>query len=282
MSDSPGSFIGTVQELPVLRRIQAGLLLDGAELGEILLPARELAGAEPPAERLSVFVFEDGEGRPRATLRRPKAMPGEVARLQVAAVNRIGAFLDWGLPKDLLLPFAEQRPGAGQRLQEGHWQLVKVVRDRDGRLFASARLDRFLEDTCEAYQQGEAVTVTVVQATDLGYKVAVADRYWGLLDAAGTAPRPGRKLTAYVQRLRADRRLSLTLDAPGAAKSEGLAERILARLESEQGSLPLSDRSDPAAIRAAFGCSKNAFKQAIGKLYRERRIVIADHGIRLP
>jgi len=269
---------GTTRTLSVLKRVPAGLLLDGGPLGEVLLPARELDDHVAAVETVEVFLYQDGEGQPRATLGRPKVMPGEVARLRVVDTGRVGAFLDWGLPKDLLLPFAEQ----GNRPEVGRWQLVKVVRDREGRLFASARLDSYLEDTCEAYQQGDAVPLIVVQRTDLGYKVAVNNRYWGLLQApAGAPPRPGQRLTGYVQRLRADRRLSLTLDPPGAAKSDQLGERILARLERADGFLPLADKSAPDAIRAAFGCSKNAFKQAIGKLYKAGRIEISDDGIRL-
>ncbi|HCJ64690.1 MAG TPA: hypothetical protein DHV78_10505, partial [Alcanivorax sp.] len=139
-----------------------------------------------------------------------------------------------------------------------------------------------LEDTCDAYRQGDAVPLMVVQSTDLGYKVAVDNRYWGLLQAPpGVAPpRPGQRFTGYVQRLRADGRLSLTLDPPGAAKSDQLGERILARLEASDGFLALGDKSSPEAIRAAFGCSKNAFKQAIGKLYKAGRIAIERDGIR--
>lgn len=275
---APGTLLGSIRTLTVLKRIPAGLLLDGDDLGEVLLPARELADDATDVDALEVFLYEDGDGRPRATLGRPKAMPGEVARLRVVDTSRVGAFLDWGLPKDLLLPFAEQ----GNRPEVGRWQLVKVVRDRDGRPFASALLDRHLEDTCDAYRQGDAVPLVVVQSTDLGYKVAVDNRYWGLLQAppGATAPRPGQRLTGYVQRLRADGRLSLTLDPPGAAKSDQLGERILARLEASDGFLALGDKSTPEAIRAAFGCSKNAFKQAIGKLYKAERIEILDDGIR--
>ena len=133
---APGMLLGTLRTLTVLKRIPAGLLLDGEDLGEVLLPARELADDAADVEALEVFLYEDGDGRPRATLGRPKAMPGEVARLRVVDTSRVGAFLDWGLPKDLLLPFAEQ----GNRPEVGRWQLVKVVRDRDGRPFASALL----------------------------------------------------------------------------------------------------------------------------------------------
>ncbi|WP_323745850.1 CvfB family protein [Alloalcanivorax profundimaris] len=275
--DAMEAAIGAVAVLPVLRRVRAGLLLDGGALGELLLPARELGDDAPPAS-LRVFVYEDGDGRPRASARLPRLLPGQVGRLRVVSVNRVGAFLDWGLPKDLLLPFAEQ----GNRPEPGRWQTVRVVRDRAGRLFASARLDRWLDDTCDAFAQGEAVPLVVVQRTELGYKVAVADRYWGLLAVDGDrALKPGQRLTGYVARLRADRRLSLSLDPPGAAKREGVAERVLQRLRREDGFLPLGDKSPPDDIRAAFGCSKNAFKQAIGKLYKDGEIVIEPAGIRL-
>ncbi|MFC6329034.1 CvfB family protein [Alloalcanivorax gelatiniphagus] len=274
---SPHPDTGTVAVLPVLRRVRAGLLLDGGTLGEVLLPAREM-GEDPTAASLRVFLYEDGDGQPRASARLPRLLPGQVGRLRVVSVSRVGAFLDWGLPKDLLLPFAEQ----GNRPEVGRWQTVRVVRDRSGRLFASARLDRWLEDTCDQFAQGDAVSLVVVQRTELGYKVAVEDRYWGLLAEDGAADlKPGQRLTGYVQRLREDRRLSLSPNPPGAAKREGVAERVLQRLRREDGFLPLGDKSAPEDIRAAFGCSKNAFKQAIGKLYKDGEIVIEPAGIRL-
>lgn len=265
--------------LPVRKRIQAGLLLDGGELGELLLPARELADQTETPESVRVFVYSDGADRLHATLHMPRLLPGQIGRLRVVSVGPVGAFLDWGLPKDLLLPFAEQ----GNRPEPGGWQTVCVARDRDNRLYASTHLDRYLQDTCDAYRQGDAVPLVVVRRTDLGYKVAADHRYWGLLaDEGERALRPGQRLTGYVQRLRADHRLSLSLHPSGATKRDDLAERILARLEQGGGQLPLSDKSAPAEILAAFGCSKNAFKEAIGKLYKERRIVIEREGIRLP
>lgn len=275
MEDQPA--VGDVAVLPVRRRVRAGLLLDGGALGEVLLPDREVDG-ELTAKALRVFLYEDGDGQVRASARLPRLLPGQVGRLRVVSVSRVGAFLDWGLPKDLLLPFAEQ----GNRPEVGRWQTVRVVRDRAGRLFASARLDRWLEDICDAYAQGDAVPLVVVQRTELGYKVAVDDRYWGLLAEDGQRDlKPGQRLTGYVQRLRTDRRLSLSANPPGAAKREGVAERVLQRLRQEDGFLPLGDKSPPDDIRAAFGCSKNAFKQAIGKLYKDGEIVIEPAGIRL-
>ena len=269
--------IGDVAVLPVARRVRAGLLLDAGPLGELLLPARELGDGEPPAA-MRVFIYQDGDGQVRASARLPRLLPGQVGRLRVVSVTRVGAFLDWGLPKDLLLPFAEQ----GNRPEPGRWQTVRVVSDQEGRLFASACLDRWLADTCDAFAQGDAVSIVVVRRTELGYKVAVEDRYWGLLAEEGRHDlKPGQRLTGYVQRLREDHRLSLSLNPPGAAKREGVAEQVLRRLHQEQGFLPLGDKSAPDDIRAAFGCSKNAFKQAIGKLYKDGEIVIEPDGIRL-
>jgi predicted RNA-binding protein (virulence factor B family) len=270
--------LSTVAELAVIRRVRTGLLLDGGRLGELLLPARELEGDATP-ERVRVFIYPGHEGEPRVTTTLPRVLPGEVGRLRVVSVGHAGAFLDWGLPKDLLLPFAEQT----NTPEPGRWQTIIVLRDADNRPYASTRLERHLQDTCTAYRQGEAVPLLLVQRTDLGYKVAVGNRYWGLLASEGREDlRMGQRHTGYVQRLRDDQRLSLSLNPPGAAKSQGLAEQILARLAQHHGYLPLCDKSDPADIRAAFQCSKSAFKQAIGQLYKAHKLVIETDGIRLP
>lgn len=272
--------LGSVAYLPVIKRTQAGLLLDGGTLGELLLPARDIIwpDEEKPAT-VKVFIYPDQDSKPRVTTQMPCLLPGEVGRLKVVGNMPGGAFLDWGLPKDLLLPRNEQT----NQPEVGRWQTVIVLRDHELRPFASTRLDRHVEKTCTEFKQGDAVPLLVIQRTDLGYKVVVASRYWGLLICdEGQAVRLGQQLTGYVQRLRDDQRLSVSLNPPGAAKRDGLPEQILARLQVSNGRLPLSDKSDPAAIRDAFRCSKNAFKQAIGKLYKERKIVIEVQGIRLP
>lgn len=268
---------GAVAELAVMRRTQAGLILDGKELGDLFLPNRELDNAANVSS-VRVFIYLDNAGRAATTTQMPHLLPGEIGRLRVAELSNSGAFLDWGLPKDLLLPFAEQ----SNKPEPGRWQTVKVMLDHNNRAYATTRIDRYLDDTCDTLQQGEAVPIVVVQPTDLGFKVAVQNRYWGLLPREqGHAPRSGQRLTAYVQRLRDDRRLSLSLNPPGAAKTAGLTERIIESLERNNGVLPLGDKSSPIAIRNAFACSKNAFKQALGKLYKEHRIMIENHSIRL-
>ncbi|MDX1802851.1 MAG: S1-like domain-containing RNA-binding protein [Alcanivorax sp.] len=280
---SPSGFspkLGTRHSLAVLKAIRNGLLLDGGNLGEVLLPSREAEGVEvEPGDSLLVTLYSDGQGRPMASLRTPRVQRGQVASLKVVSTSKLGAFVDWGMPKDLLLPFAEQRGP----VREGQWVLVMVTSDREGRLLASAQLDRFLADTSDHYQQGDEVALVVAHNTDLGCKVVVDNRYWGMVAASELrAPlRPGQRLTGYVGRLRQDGKLSISLNAPGAAKRDGLTEQILAALQQAGGALPLSDKSRPEDIFAAFRCSKNAFKQAIGGLYKERRIVISREGIRL-
>ena len=271
--------IGMTQPLTVLHGARQGVYLDGEELGEILLPRREVPDGIEPGDSVNAFIYHDSEDRLVATLTRPKVQLGEVASLQVVAVTRVGAFLDWGLPKDLLLPFAEQ----GSRPEEGRYQLVRVIQNHDGRLVATARLDRYLEDTTDQYSQGDEVSIVVAQSTELGFKVVVDNRYWGLINAdeLRTPLKRGQRLTGYVQRLRADRRLGISLHAPGAAKSSELGERIIEQLGKHDGFLPLADKSSPEDIFAAFRVSKSAFKQAIGKLYKAGRIRIGKDGIHL-
>lgn len=271
--------IGTSQPLTVLHAARQGVYLDGGSLGEVLLPNREFSTELASGDSVHVFVYHDSEGRLVATTRKPLAQSGEVALLKVVDVTGVGAFLDWGLAKDLLLPFSEQRGTP----EVGRFQLIRVVEDRDGRLVASAQLDRYLPDTSTAYQQGDEVSLIVAHTTDLGYKVAVDHCCWGMISADDlrTPLRRGQRLTGYVQRLRADHRLSLSLHAPGAAKSEVLSESILKRLAQCDGFLPLSDKSAPEAIFAEFRVSKGAYKQAIGKLYKGRQIRVDKAGIYL-
>lgn len=270
--------LGSVVTLPVIRRNKLGFILDGANLGELLLPAREVNADQQP-QSLVVFVYPDQEARPQATTQMPRLLPSVIGRLRVVSTGPTGAFLDWGLPKDLLLPFSEQ----SNTPEVGRWQTVRVCLDDQYRPYASTRIDRYLDDTCDAYHQGESVPLVVIQRTDLGYKVAVENRYWGLLaDDTPRELRSGQRLTGYVQRLREDQRLSLSQNPPGAAKSQGVDELIMERLEAANGQLPFCDKSSAAAIRSAFGCSKNAFKQALGKLYKQRRLVIERDHIHLP
>ncbi|PAU77409.1 CvfB family protein [Halomonas salipaludis] len=209
----------------------------------------------------------------------PLARIGEVAYLEVVTVNATGAFLAWGQPKDLLLPFGEQRfrPDVGKRV------LVMIYQDQQGRPVASQRLDRFIVDVAEGLAAGDEVTLITEDRTDLGVKAVVNHRYWGLLyhDDLPRALRRGQRLTGYVKRVRDDGRLDLSLLPPGAAKLDVVGESVLKALRESGGYLALADKSPAAEIKARLGVSKSAFKQAIGRLYKRRLIVIEDGGIRL-
>ncbi|WP_242597171.1 CvfB family protein [Billgrantia sulfidoxydans] len=222
----------------------------------------------PPSERQ----------RERAS-RTPKAQVGEVAYLEVVTVNETGAFLDWGHTRDVLLPFGEQRfrPTPGKRV------LVRLYEDQQGRPVASQKLDRFVLDEAMGLAPGDEVELIVADATDLGYKAVVNHRFWGLLyrDDATRPLRRGQRAKGYVKRVRDDGRLDLSLLPPGPARLDVVGEQVLKALRESGGYLPLSDSSDAAAIKARLGVSKNAFKQAIGRLYKRRLIVIEAHGIRL-
>ncbi|MGM0535239.1 MAG: CvfB family protein [Pseudomonadota bacterium] len=215
----------------------------------------------------------------RRNHRAPRAAVGEVAYLEVVTLNDTGAFLDWGQPRDLLLPHGEQRfrPSVGKRV------LVMIYEDQQGRPVASQKLERFIADEAENLRAGDAVSLVVAEATDLGLKAVVNHRYWGLLyrDEANRPLRRGQRLTGYVKRLRDDGRLDLSLLPPGEARLDVVGEQVLKALRESGGYLPLGDSSDPAEVRARLGVSKNAFKQAIGRLYKRRLITLEAGGIRL-
>ena len=211
--------------------------------------------------------------------RAPKCAVGEVAYLEVVTVNETGAFLDWGHPRDLLLPFGEQRfrPSVGKRV------LVRIYEDQQGRPVATQKLDRFVADAAEGLAAGDEVTLMIAEQTDLGFKAVVEHRCWGLLyrDDVTRPLRRGQRLTGYVKRLRDDGRLDLSLLPPGEARLDVVGETVLKALRESGGYLPLGDKSDAAEIKARLGVSKNAFKQAIGRLYKRRLITLSPTGIRL-
>ncbi|PWW42942.1 hypothetical protein DFO74_101299 [Chromohalobacter israelensis] len=217
--------------------------------------------------------------RASSSTRPPLARIGEVAYLKVVAVNTTGAFLDWGQPKDVLLPFAEQRfrPEVGKRV------LVMLYEDAQGRPVASMRLDRFLADEATDLKAGDQVALVVAERTDLGFKAVVDHRYWGLLYADDIVhpPRRGQRLTGYIKRVREDGRLDLAMLPPGEAGLDVVGDKVLALLRCHGGFVALGDKTPAAEIKARVGVSKSAFKQAVGRLYKKRLITIEAEGIRL-
>jgi uncharacterized protein len=273
--------IGRRNILWVARIATPGVYLDGGDRGEILLPGRYVPKGTLVGESFDVFVHRDSEDRLVATTETPRALVGEFAALRVVSADpRIGAFLDWGLSKDLLLPIREQ----GRRVSPGEWVVAYVFVDvKTDRIVATTRLNRHLNVTPPLYAEGQAVELLVTARTALGYSAIVNGAHVGLL-YHNELPGPldvGQRLDGYIRALRPDGKIDLSINPAGYGRVAPLKEQILEALSSGAGKLPLGDGSSPAEIRGAFGVSKKAFKQAIGALYRERRIVIGEKGIRL-
>ena len=273
--------IGRRNTLPIVRAAAPGLYLNGGELGEILLPGRYIPRDLGPGDRLDVFVYLDSEDRLVATTEVPRVMVGEFACLKVVSVHaRGGAFLDWGLAKDLLLPFREHEGP----LRPGQWVTVGVLLDAtSGRIVASARLDRHLRGGENTYRERQPVDLLIVSRTPLGYNAIVNNERMGLLyhDQLGTPLEIGQQVRGFVRTVRPNGKLDLSLDPAGYKRVKPLREQIVEALEQSGGKLAFDDDSSPAAIRQKFGCSKKSFKQALGALYKARRIRFEPPGIEL-
>ena len=276
------ALIGRFNSLQVIKHTDFGLYLDGGPDGEILLPNRYVPKGEPSdvGDWLNVFLYLDSEDRLIATTEHPKVQVGGFASLKVVAINSIGLFLDWGLPKDLLLPHSEEK----RPLQVGDYVLVHVYLDpRSRRITATARLDRFLDNSPATYQVGEQVELLIAERTDLGFKAIINERHWGLLhkNELFRFVRSGMRETGYIREVRDDGKINLSLQPVGAEQRDVLAERIVEALQAAGGFLPLSDKSPAELISQQFSVSKGNFKKAIGGLYKRGVILIGDDGIRL-
>ncbi len=275
--------IGRYNSLQVTKYTDFGLYLDGGADGEILLPRRYIPKGEEleVGDWLNVFVYLDSEDRLIATTQKPKVQVGGFASLKVAEINRVGLFLDWGLPKDLLLPHSEEK----RPLQVGDYCVVYVYLDqRTRRITATARLDRYLDKTPARYAPGQEVDLLVVEQTDMGFKAIMNNEHWGLIhnNEVFKFLRGGMRERGFIREVRADGKISLSLQPVGREAASSLSEQILAKLREAGGQLPLSDKSSPEQISSLFGVSKGNFKKAIGGLYKQGQIVIEADGIRLP
>lgn len=265
------------EELPKLPAAYGGAALS-VDAERILLPTNQLSG-EAEGDLVSVFVYRDSEDRPIATKQLPKAELGLTALLTVTQVNRVGAFLDWGLPKDLLLPYREQTRPVG----EGDEVLVAVYIDKSGRLCATMKLYPYLR-TDSTHKKDDRVSGRVYEVSDnFGAFVAVEDCYSGLVPKKDLffPLSPMQQIEARIANVLPDGKLTLSLRDKAYAQMDGDSALILSALRSAGGFLPYHDKSSAEAIKARFSLGKNAFKRAIGHLYRERLITIEEDGIRL-
>lgn len=272
--------IGNYNILRIARFVDFGAYLADDDNNEVLLPSRYVPDDAAVGDEVEVFVYTDSEDRIVAVTDRPYAQVGEFAFLQVAEVNRFGAFLEWGVPKHLFVPFSEQRP----RMQAGGIYPVYLYLDHiTKRVVASAKLEKFLGNVIPEYRPGDKVTALVWQHTPIGYKVIVDNLFQGMIyDNEIFAPLElEQTVTALVKAVRDDGKIHLTLGDKAAARVSDLAEDIIEKLREHGGSIGISDSSSPDEIKAIFHCSKKDFKKAVGKLYKERRILLEDGGIHL-
>ncbi len=272
--------IGRMNRLEIVRQSDFGLLLDGGDLGEILLPKRYVESGMKPGDHLDVFVMLDSEDRLTATTQRPVAMVGEFALLRVKEITPIGAFLDWGMPKDLFVPFREQRV----KMRAGESYLVHIYFDRaSGRIAATSKLDKCLEESRRTYRMGEQVDLMIWQQSDLGYKAIIGNERWGMIfhNEVFQPLARGQRLKGYIKQVRPDGRIDLCIQKPGYEKVTNLTDDILRKLKEQGGFLPITDKTPPGEIYSLFGVSKKTYKKSIGALYKKRIVAVEEGGVRL-
>lgn len=272
--------IGKYNTLTVVKVVDFGVYLDGGEWGEILMPKEYVPANCFPDDEVNVFVYFDSEDRIVATTEVPAIQVGEFAYLRVVAVSQVGAFLDWGLRKDLLVPFREQR----DPMVEGKFYLVYAYEDKAShRIAASTKIDKYLDQIFPEYEPKQEVDLLIARKTDLGYAVIINNEHWGLVyDNEIFQPlKIGQRTKGYIKAIREDEKLDVSLQAPGYAKIEGLAGVVLAKLKDYNGVLDLSDKSEPEEIYRVFGCSKKNYKKALGTLLKQGFIEISDKEVRL-
>ena len=273
--------IGKYNVLKVVKDLDFGLYLDGGEdLGEILLPRRYVPINCTVDDELEVFIYLDSEDRLIATTEMPEAQVGEFAFLEAVSVSKVGAFMDWGLPKDLLVPFREQKVD----IEKGKKYVVYVYLDDESRRIAgSSKIEKYLDNLPPNFEEGQQVDLLVFHQSELGYKAIVDGTHTGMLYANEVFKnlRRGDKVKGYVKKVREDDKIDLMLEKPGYGKVDGMAKELLNRLEKANGFIDMTDKSPADEITRRLGISKKNFKKAVGTLYKQRIITIEDDGIRL-
>ena len=272
--------VGKYNTLRIVKELSFGVYLDGGDGKEILLPTRYVPKGAKEGDEVEVFIYHDNEGRLIATTARPLATVGEFKFMEVKSVNSTGAFLEWGIMKDLLVPFKEQK----MPMREGRWYLVYVRIDHvTGRIVASARIDKYLDNVVPEYEPNQEVRLLVADETEIGYKVIINNLHRGLLYYNEVFRRleRGEEIKGYIKGVREDEKIDVSLTPLGYRKIDGLAGIILESLKSQGGFLAVHDKSAPDVIRSLFQCSKKSFKQAVGSLYKQHLITLEDGGIRL-
>lgn len=272
--------IGKFNDLTINRISSNGIFLDGGDAGEVALIENQVPENVNAGDTLKVFVYIDGKNQLLATQLTPKAQVDEVAWLRVVSLSHAGAFMDWGLPKDLLVPFSEQKT----RMVEGRCYLVRLFLDESNRIAASTLLEDFIQDQAFYLKEGQEVNLIIADETELGIKAIINHQYWGVLykNEVFQPLHKGQSLIGYVKKIRPDNKVDLILSLTKYGdKVDSTTTKILSVLQKRGGYVALTDKSPPEKIYETFGISKKIFKQAIGGLYKQRKIIIEAEGIRL-
>lgn len=267
--------IGKRNILKVTRLVDFGAYLDAGSGAEILLPKRYITSPLSPGDEVDVVVYTDSEDRPVASTETPLAYVGEFAFLDVVAVTKVGAFLDWGLPKDLLVPFSEQR---SRMVQGGNYLVYLYADNASGRVAASAKIEKYIGNVIPEYANGQKVRALVFDRNDVGYRCIVDNLHYGILydNEVYTPLRKGERIDAYVKSVRPDGKIDLMLGGRADVRTNNLAARIEKALKAAGGKLQVSDKSSPEEIRQVFQCSKKDFKKAVGHLLKDGKVGISD------
>lgn len=272
--------LGDYNELKVVKTVDFGIYLDGGDEGEILMPSRYVPKGIRPGDVIECFLYLDQDERLVATTEEPLARVGEFACLEVAWVNEYGAFLNWGLMKDLFCPFREQK----MRMAKGNKYVVYVHIDEESyRIVASAKVEHFFSKDKPDYKHGQEVDLLVWQKTELGFKVIIDNKYAGLVyeDQVFRHLQTGDKLKGYIANIRPDGKIDVTVQPTGRRQTLDFSEQLLQYLKSHNGFCELGDKSDAEEIKMRFQVSKKVYKRAIGDLYKRHLIVISEDGIKL-
>ncbi|GKT13032.1 MAG: hypothetical protein ISEC1_P2026 [Thiomicrorhabdus sp.] len=271
--------IGQMNHVKIVKSLEFGLYIDGGDLGEVLIPNRYVPEGAEVGQMIDAFIYLDSQDRLVATVDKPLASVGEVVYLRVNQVNRTGAFMDWGMPKDLMVPFSEQRVP----MEEERSYCVYLYIDNSGRIAASSNLSHYLHEKNDNFKSGQEVNLLVVSRSDMGYTAVINGTHLGLIHNADILQplRMGQKMKGFIKGIRSDLKINLRIQRQGAAARDELGERILAFLAENNGVSTLTDKSKPEAIFHEYHASKANYKKTLGRLLKAKKITITPEIITL-
>lgn len=271
--------VGKINTLTINRKVEFGFYLDDGKEG-ILLPKRFAPKQAKVGDTIAVFIYHDSDNRLIATTQQPKGMVDDIVLLKCVSTMPAGAFLDWGLMKDLFVAKSQQKLG----MRVGGWYLVKIYIDQQtGRIAATEKIERFINNDNLTIKQKDEVDIIIYRQTDIGYSCIINNKHWGLIhnNQIFTALEPGQHHKAFIQTIREDNKIDVVLGKAGFSKVENEAEKIIRLLKENNNYLPYHDKSDPEDIYAFFGMSKKTFKMTIGNLFKQQKITLTQTGIQL-